>query len=149
MIKIIAYLLKHGWTNAKGSTAGRQKLSWHNWNVTIGPRTVCFYQKGVKPKSYFSKQKSLSHKRFAAQFTYFDTHNVDAILEYIDCLHYDEEKVYKCTQCGGNAFVGYGPQTIKTGKNKGQELPGWGGLVQPGERICLVCGKKRGISFFG
>ena len=25
---------------------------------------------------------------------------------------------------------------------------GWDGLVLPGERICLVCGRKRGIKFF-
>lgn len=58
------------------------------------------------------------------------------------------DKKYVCTSCGGDAFISYAPEMIKRGKNKGQEKPSWNGLVQPGERICLSCGRKRGINFF-
>ena len=46
---------------------------------------------------------------------------------------------YPCTECGGDAFIAY------SAKKNGD----WGGLVKPGERICLPCGKRRGINFFG
>ncbi len=61
-----------------------------------------------------------------------------------------EKQVVKniCTQCGGDAFIAYAPETIKRGKLKGQQRASWNGLVQPGELICLPCGKKRGINFF-
>ena len=57
-------------------------------------------------------------------------------------------EIKKCTECGGDAFAAYVPDRIQKGKNKGKQIPGWGGLVQPGEHICLPCGKKRGINFF-
>lgn len=41
---------------------------------------------------------------------------------------------YPCTECKGDAFIGY------TAKKKGD----WGGLVQPGERLCTRCFQKRG-----
>lgn len=41
---------------------------------------------------------------------------------------------YPCTDCKGDAFAGYGP--------------GWGGLIKKGERVCLPCGRKRGVRFF-
>lgn len=48
------------------------------------------------------------------------------------------EKKYICTQCGGDATIGYSASKKAT----------WFGKVKPGERICLVCGYKRGITFF-
>lgn len=57
-------------------------------------------------------------------------------------------KKYVCTECGGDATIAYCATTIKSGKNKGKEKASWGGLVQAGERLCLSCGKKRGINFF-
>lgn len=47
---------------------------------------------------------------------------------------------FPCTNCGGDAFIGYGA-------NK----PGdWGGKVQPGERLCTRCFQGRGgENFFG
>lgn len=59
-----------------------------------------------------------------------------------------QEKQYKCTNCGGDAMMAYVPETVKRGKNKGKQKPSWYGLVQPGERLCLSCGKRRGINFF-
>lgn len=55
---------------------------------------------------------------------------------------------YKCTNCNGDATVAYTAHTVTRGKNKVKEKPSWGGLIQPGERICLPCGKKRGIKNF-
>ena len=56
---------------------------------------------------------------------------------------------YICTSCGGDAFMAYVP---KMRKRKGEliwdEIGSWNGLVKPNERICLSCGKKRGINFF-
>lgn len=60
----------------------------------------------------------------------------------------ETKKVYKCTDCGGDATVAYAPDTIKRGKDKGKQRPGWDGKVLPGERLCLLCGRKRGINFF-
>lgn len=51
---------------------------------------------------------------------------------------------YQCTECKGDATLAYIPDTIKRGKRKGEEKPGWKGLVLPGERICTSCFKKRG-----
>ncbi len=47
---------------------------------------------------------------------------------------------YKCTNCGGDATIAYG-------SNK-KDDKAWDGLVKKGERICLACGRKRGINFF-
>ena len=55
---------------------------------------------------------------------------------------------YTCTECGGDAMLAYVPETIKRGKLKGAERASWGGLILPGERICLACGRKRGVNFF-
>lgn len=57
-------------------------------------------------------------------------------------------KEFKCTECKGDAYIAYAPETIKSGKDKGKEVPAWNGLVLPGERICLTCGRKRGIKFY-
>lgn len=54
---------------------------------------------------------------------------------------------YMCTSCGGDAYIAYIPETIKRGKKKGEQRPGWNGLILPGERICLPCGIKRGLKF--
>lgn len=59
-----------------------------------------------------------------------------------------QSKSHTCTKCGGDATIAYIPTTIKRGKNKGKQIPSWDGLIHPGERICLQCGKKRGIRFF-
>lgn len=40
---------------------------------------------------------------------------------------------YPCTECNGDAFIGYG------GKKKG-----WGGKTKSGERLCASCFQKRG-----
>lgn len=53
---------------------------------------------------------------------------------------------FKCTECGGDAWIAYSPNTIKRGKDKGKEVPGWDGKILPGERICTSCAMKRGIS---
>lgn len=55
---------------------------------------------------------------------------------------------YKCTQCGGDATFAYSDETIKRGKDKGKKRDGWGGLVKAGERLCIPCGRKRGINFW-
>lgn len=55
---------------------------------------------------------------------------------------------YPCTECKGDAYIGYVPETISRGKNKGKQKPGWNGKVLPGERLCFSCGRKRGIKFF-
>jgi hypothetical protein len=60
----------------------------------------------------------------------------------------EKAKVYKCTDCGGDATVAYTPTTVKSSKNKGKQKPSWGGLVLAGERVCILCGRKRGIKFF-
>ncbi len=57
-------------------------------------------------------------------------------------------KLYICTNCGGDAYIAYAPDTIKRGKDKGKEIPSWNGKILPGERLCLTCGKKRSINFF-
>lgn len=63
----------------------------------------------------------------------------------------NEIKKYPCTECGGDATMAFSPTTIKRGKDKGKETPGWDGKVLPGERICMRCGGKRGLKnpFFG
>lgn len=60
----------------------------------------------------------------------------------------DTNKKYFCTNCNGDALIAYVPETIKRGKLKGQQRAGWNGLVLPNERLCLTCGRKRGIKFF-
>lgn len=43
---------------------------------------------------------------------------------------------FSCTECGGDALVGYGN--------------GWEGRVKKGERLCTRCFQKRGgENFFG
>ena len=42
------------------------------------------------------------------------------------------EKEYPCTECGGDATFAYSG-------------PGWKGLVKSGERLCIKCGRKRGL----
>lgn len=54
---------------------------------------------------------------------------------------------YPCTECGQEAYIAYVPDKIKRGKNKGIEIPGWSGKIIPGERICMSCGRKRGLKF--
>ena len=58
------------------------------------------------------------------------------------------EVKFRCTECEGDAFIAYAPEKIKRGKDKGKEIASWGGKVLPGERLCLSCGKKRGVNFF-
>ncbi len=50
-------------------------------------------------------------------------------------------KVYICTDCGGDAFVSWANSTKK-------DTLCFGVILKPGERICLPCGKKRGVGFF-
>lgn len=57
----------------------------------------------------------------------------------------DKIHEWPCTECGGDATIAYSPNTIKSGKNKGKQTPGWDGKVLPGERICTLCAMKRGI----
>jgi len=47
-------------------------------------------------------------------------------------------KLYKCTDCGGDATCAYTA-------NKKMD---WGGKIKKGERICFPCGRKRGVTFF-
>lgn len=54
---------------------------------------------------------------------------------------------FECTECKGDATLAYVPNEIKRGKNKGKQTPGWNGKIQPGERICMSCGRKRGLKF--
>ncbi len=69
-------------------------------------------------------------------------------MKQVDLDEMKKPEKYICTECGGDATVAYSPSTIKSGKNKGKEKPGWDDKVLPGERICLPCGRKRGITFF-
>lgn len=48
-----------------------------------------------------------------------------------------EDTSYRCTSCGGDAYIAY-----SAGNGD------WGGKVKAGERICLACGRKRGIALF-
>lgn len=59
----------------------------------------------------------------------------------------NDKTEYKCTECGGDAMIAFAPSTIKRGKNKGKQIDRWDGKVKPGERICLPCGRKRGLKF--
>lgn len=54
---------------------------------------------------------------------------------------------YPCTECNGNAYIAYSPNKIKRGKDKGKETASWDGKILPGERICMSCGRKRGLKF--
>ena len=46
---------------------------------------------------------------------------------------------YPCTECGGDAFIGYSANKKET----------WDGKVKPGERLCTSCFQKRGgMNFF-
>lgn len=58
-----------------------------------------------------------------------------------------KQQDYICTDCGGDATIAYVARTIKRGKSKGQQRASWGGQILPNERICLPCGRKRGIKF--
>jgi len=60
---------------------------------------------------------------------------------------FKSDQKYFCTECGGDATLAYSPNTIKRGKDKGKETAGWNGLILPGERICMSCGRKRGLKF--
>jgi hypothetical protein len=60
----------------------------------------------------------------------------------------EKKHEFQCTECGGDATIAYCAETIKRGKHKGEERESWGGLVKPGERLCIICGRKRGIKFF-
>lgn len=51
------------------------------------------------------------------------------MMELRDLMEMMEPK-YPCTQCRGDAFIGYGP--------------GWSEKVQAGERLCTRCFKARG-----
>lgn len=42
---------------------------------------------------------------------------------------------YRCTQCGGDAFMGY---SAGTGRHSD-----WGGRVKKGERLCRPCFARR------
>jgi hypothetical protein len=42
---------------------------------------------------------------------------------------------YSCTECGRDAFIGYGAS---------KQAGNWGGKVKPGERLCTSCFQKRG-----
>ena len=46
---------------------------------------------------------------------------------------------YPCTDCGRDAFIGY---------TSGKGDLSWDGKIKKGERVCLPCGRKRGIKFF-
>jgi hypothetical protein len=49
------------------------------------------------------------------------------------------EPEYPCTECGGDAFIGYGSDKEDC----------WQGKVKKGERLCTQCFQKRGgINFF-
>lgn len=41
---------------------------------------------------------------------------------------------YPCTECAGDAYIGY----------IGKRIGDWGGKVKPGERLCSRCFRKRG-----
>lgn len=43
---------------------------------------------------------------------------------------------YPCTDCGGDAYIGYA-----AGKEKNSD---WNGLLKKVERLCTGCFKKRG-----
>lgn len=45
---------------------------------------------------------------------------------------------YICTDCGGDAMIAY------TASKKTD----WNGLIKIGERVCLLCARKRNIKFF-
>lgn len=51
------------------------------------------------------------------------------------------KKEYKCTQCGGDAYVAWHNDSKK-------DKDFFGAILHPGERLCLSCGKKRGVKFF-
>jgi hypothetical protein len=57
-----------------------------------------------------------------------------------EIVHPKPRKEYPCTDCGGDAYIGY-----PAGRRKTES---WGGLVKKGERLCLACGRRRGIKFF-
>lgn len=48
---------------------------------------------------------------------------------------------YICTDCGGDATIAWS-NTTKKDKNY------FGAIFKTGERVCLPCGKKRGVNFF-
>lgn len=50
-----------------------------------------------------------------------------------------EDKKYICTDCGGDATVAF--TKFRDIKNKK-----W--IIKIGERLCLLCARKRGVIFF-
>lgn len=49
--------------------------------------------------------------------------------------------LHVCTVCGGDATIAWHNRT-----KKDQDY--FGGIIKPGERLCMGCGKKRGVFFF-
>lgn len=48
-------------------------------------------------------------------------------------------KEYPCTECGGDATIGYGSEDKES----------WDGITKKGDRLCTSCFRKRGgVSFF-
>lgn len=45
---------------------------------------------------------------------------------------------YPCTDCDRDAYVGIAAS----------EGSDWGGRVKIGERLCMLCARKRGVAFF-
>jgi len=56
-------------------------------------------------------------------------------------LNIPAPNVYVCTACGGDATIAWHNSTKKNKKF-------FGIVLKPSERLCLSCGKKRGIIFF-
>lgn len=46
---------------------------------------------------------------------------------------------YPCTECKGNAYVGYSHW-----RRSDRKKP----FIKKGERLCLSCAKKRGVTFW-
>ena len=49
-------------------------------------------------------------------------------------------KKYPCTQCGGDAYIAWA-------NDKKKNIDCFGAILKPGERLCLTCGRKRGVNF--
>jgi hypothetical protein len=71
----------------------------------------------------------------------FETINLKII------MNTEIKEKYICTDCGKDATLAYCAKTITKGKRKGQEVASWNGLVKPYERLCMLCGRKRGLNF--
>jgi hypothetical protein len=48
---------------------------------------------------------------------------------------------FRCTSCGGDA-------TVAWANDKKKDINVFGAILKPGERLCLACGKRRGVGFF-